>query len=59
MPGSTTASTKSPKNCYVSLIPMSERQQMKLVRQLETCDGRGGIQISWCSFFYQQFIFPN
>ncbi|KAK6626839.1 hypothetical protein RUM44_009316 [Polyplax serrata] len=42
MPGSTTASTKSPKNCYVSLIPMSERQQMKLVRQLETCDGRGG-----------------
>ncbi|EEB19575.1 Cyclin-dependent kinase 4 inhibitor D, putative [Pediculus humanus corporis] len=38
MPGST---GRSPKNYHMSIIPMSERQQMKLVRQLETCDGSG------------------
>lgn len=37
MPGSTT-----PKNSRASVVPMSERQQMKLVRQLETCDDSGG-----------------
>ncbi|KAL0280310.1 UNVERIFIED_CONTAM: hypothetical protein PYX00_001645 [Menopon gallinae] len=40
MPGSTPS--RSSRNCYVSLIPMSERQQLKLVRQLETSDNRGG-----------------
>ena len=39
MPGST---GRSPKNYHMSIVPMSERQQMKLVRQLETCDGSGG-----------------